>query len=136
MSSEEIARRCYETAKQEEKKSGPIPIRPTTLPVKPQKDDKQKEMSQTSAINTGPTYTMAVNSNPGEVTATTTTTRRIHVPTTSPEHIKTSGKTMRKKIKQGQPCQAITLFAPIGMAEDLTKVQLILCKEIKTEIQG
>ena len=42
---------------------------------------------------------------------------------------------MRKKIDQGQPCQAITLFAPIGMAEDLTKVQLILCKEIKTEIQ-
>ena len=27
------------------------------------------------------------------------------------------------------------LFVPIGMAEDLTKVQLILCNEIKTEIQ-
>ena len=111
------------------------PIRPTTLPVKPQQDDKQKEMSQTSAVNTGPTYTMAVNSNPGEVTATTTTTRRVHVPTTSPEHINTSGKVMRKRIEQGLPSQAITLFTPIGMAEDLTKVQLILCKEIKTEIQ-
>ena len=78
---------------------------------------------------------MAVNSNPEEVTATTTTTGRVHIPTPSSEYINTSGKVMRKKIDQGQPCQAITLFAPIGMAEDLTKVQLILCKEIKTEIQ-
>ena len=28
------------------------------------------------------------------------------------------------------------MFAPISMAEDLTKIQLILCKEIKTEIQA
>ena len=42
---------------------------------------------------------------------------------------------MRRRIEQGQPSQAITLFSPIGMAEDITKVQLILCKEIKTEIQ-
>ena len=63
MSSEEIARRCYEIANQEEKKSDPVPIRPTTLTVKPQQDDK--EMPQTSAINAGPTYTMAANSNPG-----------------------------------------------------------------------
>ena len=42
---------------------------------------------------------------------------------------------MRRRIEQGLPNQAITLFAPIGMAEDLTKVQLILCNEIKTEIQ-
>ena len=42
---------------------------------------------------------------------------------------------MRRRIEQGLPNQAITLFAPIGMAEDLTKAQLILCKEIKTEIQ-
>ena len=42
---------------------------------------------------------------------------------------------MRRRIEQGLPSQAITLFAPIGMAEDLTNVQLILSKEIKTEIQ-
>ena len=42
---------------------------------------------------------------------------------------------MRRRIEQGLPNQAITLFVPIGMAEDLTKVQLILCNEIKTEIQ-
>ena len=42
---------------------------------------------------------------------------------------------MRRRVEQGQPNQALTLFAPLGMAEDLTKVQLILCKEIKAELQ-
>ena len=135
MSSEEVARRCYEIASQEEKKSAPVPRRPTTLTVKPQQDDRQREMPQTSATNAGPTYTMTVSSNPGEVTTTTTTTKIADIPTSLPENINTSGKTMRRRIEQGLPSQAITLFAPIGMAEDLTKVQLILCKEIKTEIQ-
>ena len=44
MSSEEVARRCYEIASQEEKKSAPVPRRPTTLTVKPQQDDRQREM--------------------------------------------------------------------------------------------
>ena len=136
MSSKEVARRCYEIASQEEKKSVPVPRRPTTLTVKPQQDDRQREMPQTSATNAGPTYTRTVSSNPGEVTTTTTTTTKIaDIPTSLPENINTSGKTMRRRIEQGLPSQAITLFAPIGMAEDLTKVQLILCKEIKTEIQ-
>ena len=39
MSSEEVARRCYEIVNQEEKKSYPVPLRPTTLTVKPQQDD-------------------------------------------------------------------------------------------------
>ena len=47
----------------------------------------------------------------------------------------TSGSVMRKRVEQGQPNQALTLFAPVVMAEDLTKVQLILCKEIKAELQ-
>ena len=135
MSSEEVARRCYEIANQEENKSEPVPIRPTTLPVKPQQDDRQREIPQTSAINTGPTYTMATNSHPEEVTNTTTATRRADVPAALPENFNTSGKTMKRRIEQGLATQTITLFAPIGMAEDLTKVQLILCKEIKTEIE-
>ena len=110
MSSEEVARRCYEIANQEEKQSDPVPIRPTTLTVKPQQDDRQREMPQTSATNAGPTYTMAVNSNPREVTTTTTTTRRADVPTTPPEKINTSGKTMRRRMEQGLPSQAITLL--------------------------
>ena len=78
---------------------------------------------------------MTVSSNPGEATTTTTTTKIADIPTSLPENINTSGRTMRRRIEQGLPSQAITLFAPIGMAEDLTKVQLILCKEIKSEIQ-
>ena len=42
---------------------------------------------------------------------------------------------MRRRVEQGQPNQVLTLFAPVGIAEDLTKVQLILCKEIKAELQ-
>ena len=41
-------------------------------------------------------------------------------------HYNTSGSVMRKRVEQGLPNQALTLFAPVGMAEDLTKVQLIL----------
>ena len=100
-----------------------------------QSDDKQEEISQTPATNVGSTYTMTVSSNPEEVTTTTTTAKTPDISTSLPENINTSGKTIRRRIEQGLPSQAITLFAPIGMADDLTKVQLILCKEIKTEIQ-
>ena len=50
-----------------------------------------------------------------------------------PESYNTSGSVMKKRVEQGLPHQALTLFAPVGMAEDLTKVQPILCKEVKTE---
>ena len=85
-----------------------------------QSDDKQKEIPQTSATNAGSTYTMTVSSNPGEVKTTTTTAKTAEILTALPENIKTSGKTMRRRIEQGLPSQAITLFAPIGMTEDLT----------------
>ena len=29
---------------------------------------------------------------------------------------------MKKRVEQGQPNQAITLFVPVGMTEDLVKV--------------
>ena len=79
---DEVARKCYEVASQEEKeaeKSVPIPRRPTTLSVKPQNafqsDDNQGEIPQTSAKLSGSTYTMTVSSNPGEVTTTTTSAK-------------------------------------------------------------
>ena len=34
----------------------------------------------------------------------------------------TSGSVMRKRVEQSQPNQPLILFAPVGMAEDLTKV--------------
>ena len=139
---DEVARKCYEVASQEEReaeKPVPVPRRPTTLTVMPQNalqsDDNQGEIPQTSATNAGSTYTMTVSSNPGEVTTTTTTAKTTDISSPLPDNFNTSGKTMRRRIEQGLPSQAITLFAPIGMVEDLTKVELILFKEIKTEIQ-
>ena len=79
-------------ASQEEEKSVPVPRRPTTLTVRPQPDDRQSEIPQTSATNAGSTYTMTVSSNPGEATMTTTTTKIADIPTSLPENINTSGK--------------------------------------------
>ena len=133
----EEARKCYEEAgkeEQEDEKPVPNPGRPTTLPVKPQIVDKQIDVPQTSATMVGSTCTVTVSSSSGETTTTTTGDKTAEGPL-PPENFNTSGRVMRRRVEQGLPCPAITLFAPIGMAEDLTKVQLILCKEIKSEIQ-
>ena len=42
---------------------------------------------------------------------------------------------LRNRIEEGHPNQALTLFAPLGMAENLTKIQFTLCNEIKAELQ-
>ena len=47
----------------------------------------------------------------------------------------TSGTEMKRRIEDGRPNQAITLFAPVGVAEDLSKTQYLLCSEIKQEIK-
>ena len=47
-----------------------------------------------------------------------------------------SGSVLRKRIEEGHPNQAFTLFAPIIMPEDLTKIQFTLCNKIKTELQA
>ena len=52
------------------------------------------------------------------------------------ENYNTSGFMMKNKAEQTLLNQAKTLFASIGIAEDLAKFQLILCEEIKTEIQA
>ena len=43
---------------------------------------------------------------------------------------------MKNEVKQSLPNQAKTLFVPVGITEDLARIQLILCEEIKTEIQA
>ena len=43
--------------------------------------------------------------------------------------------TMASKQSAGRPNQAVTLFAPVGVAEDLSKTQFILCGEIKQELK-
>ena len=133
---DEVARKCYEIASQEEEEAEePVPVprrRPASLPIKPQNalptDDNHEDIPQTSATISGSTYTMTVSSNLGEVTTITTTAKTADSSTLQPEwkNYNTSGKTMRRRIEQGPlPNQAITLFMSIGMEEDLTKVQLI-----------
>ena len=39
----------------------------------------------------------------------------------------TSGTEMKRRIEDGKPNQAVTLFAPVGVAEDLSKTQYLLC---------
>ena len=47
-----------------------------------------------------------------------------------------SGSVLRRRIEEGHPNQAFTLFAQIGMAEDLTKIEYTLCNDIKAELQA
>ena len=42
---------------------------------------------------------------------------------------------MKKRIEDGKPNQTVTLFAPGGVAEDLSKNQYLLCGEIKEELK-
>ena len=112
----ETARKCYEEAGKEEKeteKPVPKPKRPTTLPVKPQNVDNQSDVPQTSATIAGSTCTMTVSSSSGETTTTTTGVKTAEGPT-HPETFNTSGRVMRRRVEQGLPSPAITLFAPIG----------------------
>ena len=109
----------------------------------PEKNIMDRQMDHyaiphTSTSTSGSTNTVTVSSNSGEP-ATPTIISNPHAEwkkTTSirPENYNTSGSMMRKRVKQGLPNQALTLFAPVSMAEDLTKVKLILCNEVKTEL--
>ena len=47
----------------------------------------------------------------------------------------TSGTEMKNRIEDGKPNEAVTLFAPVGVAEDLSKTQYLLCGEIKEELK-
>ena len=47
-----------------------------------------------------------------------------------------SGTTMKKRLEDGKPTQAVTLFAPVGVAEDLSKTQYLLCGEMKEEFKA
>ena len=93
----------------------------------------------TSTSTSGSTNTVTVSSNSGDP-ATPNIISNHHAEwkkTTSirSENYNTSGSVMKKRVEQGLPNQVSTLFAPVSMAEDLTKVQLILCSEVKTELQ-
>ena len=120
----EEARKCHEEAGKEANENDK-PERPTTLPVKPQQTNKPGEVTQTSAAMVRPACTMTTSS-AGDTTST--------IPT-NPENFNTSGRVMRGRVEQGLPTPAITLFAPIGMAEDMSTIILLQCKELKSGIK-
>ena len=121
--------------------SNPISGSTSTVTASSAAEHMSPKISTSGSTNTG-----TVSSNLGEPTPTTTTFNPTegsspHVElkkTTSvaPQNYNTSGSVMRKRVDQGLPKLALTLFAPVGMAEDLTKVQMILCNEIKTELKA
>ena len=59
-------------------------------------------------------------------------------PTTKPVTLmyNTSGAWMKKKVEEGKPAQVVTLFAPIGVADYLSKTQYLLCGEIKEGLKA
>ena len=48
----------------------------------------------------------------------------------------TSGTAIKKTTEEGKLIPAVTLFASIGIAEDLSKTQFLLCGEIKEELKA
>lgn len=81
---------------------------------------------------------LTVSSNAGETSTSTTAVKPAEYnnphaewkKTTSviKEDYNTSGGMVKKRVEQDLPNQALTVFAPVSMAEDLAKIQLILCK--------
>ena len=104
------------------------------------------EYMSPNTLTSGSINAVTVSSTLGEETPTTITSNSTEGSTShaelrrtnrgAAENNNTSGSVMKNKDEQNLPNQAKILFAPVGMAEDLAKIQLILCKEIKTEIQA
>ena len=42
---------------------------------------------------------------------------------------------MKRRVEDGKPNQVVTLFSPVGINEDLSKTQYLLCGEIKQELK-
>ena len=96
------------------------------------KDKAEADQAITSQLVQTPTNTNTT----GTKTIYSTTT--YGNPTTKPvtPMYNTSGAWMKKKVEEGKPAQAVTFFAPIGVAEDLSKTQYLLCGEIKEELKA
>ena len=113
--------------------------------ITPEGDDVLNRYIKKYSMPKISTTTVTVSSTLGEETPSTTTSNPTEGSTSHAECRrtnrratvnKTSGSMMKNKVEQSLPNQAKTLFAPVGIAEDLVNIQLILCEEIKTEIQA
>ena len=107
----EVTRACLEAAKKEKAETNQTNasqfIQPSTS-------------TNTTATKTG--YSTSTYGNPSIKPVTT--------------KYNTSGATLKKSAEDGKSIPAVTLFAPIGIAEDLSKTQFLLCGEIKDELKA
>ena len=96
------------------------------------KKDKAEadQMAASSKIQT-PTHADTTGTKPTHSTSTYGNSSTKPVAST----YNTSGAWMKKRVEEGQPAHIATLFAPIGVAEDLSKTQYLLCGEIKEELK-
>ena len=93
--------------------------------AKKDRDSNQMTSSQPTTNTTSSSTRTVFNTS----TSSDTTTKPVTVV------YNTSGAKMKRRIEDGRPNQAVTLFAPVGVAEDLSKTQYILCGEIKQELK-
>ena len=88
------------------------------IPATSTSDSKSTPTVTASSIS-GNTSTTATTTEPAEVSTSQTTQKKpVNVYKTG---YNTSGSVLRRRVEQGQPNQALTLFAPVSMAKDLTK---------------
>ena len=110
-------------------------------------------ITKTSSTTSGSTFTMMDSTSTGD-SPTTTSTRPIEQEDFASEPSRSQGNSRRKaassygdpgynksasvlkKRIEEQSNQALTLFALLGMAVDLTKIQFTLYNEIKAELQA
>ena len=106
--------------------------------ITPEGDDVLNRYIKKYSMPKISTNTVIVSSTLGEETPSTITSNPTEGSTSHAECTvnKTSDFMMMNKVEQSLPNQAKTLFAPISLTEDLVNIQLILCEEIKTEIQA
>ena len=102
----EVTRMCLETAKKDRASNQMTSSQPTT---------------NTTSTSTRTVFNISISGD----TATKPVTAVYN----------TSGAEMKRRIEDGRPNQAVTLFAPVGVAEDLSKTQYLLCGEIKQELK-
>ena len=106
--------------------------------ITPEGDDVLNRYIKKYSMPKISTNTVIVSSTLGEETPSTTTSNPTEGSTSHAKCTvnKTSDFMMMNNVEQSLPNQARTLFAPVGIAEGLANIQLILCEEIKTEIQA
>ena len=158
----EVTKKCLEMAKKEKdsKQQSSTPVKlpeSVTYPnyghgqIFPPKEsdvlDKRIDHYALPTTNTTSSITSTVISTSTSSDTVTSPVTTAPIGMSTPQHRRdpinmyrsgynTSGSEMRRRFEEGKPNQALTLFAPVGMAEDLTKTQFILCSKIKTELKA